>query len=196
MRRGIGISTGTLVAMVIAVWGVAFSRAPAADSRAAGMRVVSSDATARFVALGVNKSVVIDFPTDLKELLVADPKIVNAVMRTKRRVYIIGVDVGRTNVYFFDGDGGQIGGLDISVSKDEQLAPPPLENSGITGNTVTVHRGVTRDFYNCTKDTCTEPPEKKQESSMTTIITGNSNVSLGGSTGTSTYTGTTTFRGP
>jgi hypothetical protein len=36
------------------------------------MRVSSSDANARFMVLGVSKSVVIDLPTDLRDVLVAD----------------------------------------------------------------------------------------------------------------------------
>ncbi|MDU3133193.1 MAG: pilus assembly protein N-terminal domain-containing protein, partial [Bradyrhizobium sp.] len=35
---------------------------------------------ARFLALGVGKSVVIDLPRDIKDVLVADPKIANAVV--------------------------------------------------------------------------------------------------------------------
>jgi pilus assembly protein CpaC len=49
---------------------------------------------------------------------VADPKIANAVVRTSRRAYLIGVTVGQTNVFFFDGDGRQIAGYDIAVTRD------------------------------------------------------------------------------
>ena len=54
------------------------------------------------VALGVGKTVVVDLPRDIRDVLVADPKIANAVVRTSRRAYLIGVAVGQTNVYFFD----------------------------------------------------------------------------------------------
>src|ERR1700710_3127652 len=36
----------------------------------------------RFLALGVGKSVTIDLPRDAKDVLVADPKIANAVIRS------------------------------------------------------------------------------------------------------------------
>jgi hypothetical protein len=55
------------LAAVITVWFVATNRAPADE-----MRVSSSDANARFMVLGVSKSVVIDLPTDLRDVLVAD----------------------------------------------------------------------------------------------------------------------------
>ena len=48
----------------------------------------------------------------------ADPKIANAVVRTARRAYIIGVAVGQTNIYFFDAEGKQIAGFDIAVTRD------------------------------------------------------------------------------
>ena len=61
---------------------------------------------------------VIDLPGDIKDVLVADPKIANAVVRIARRAYIIGVAVGQTNVYFFDAEGRQIAGFDIAVTRD------------------------------------------------------------------------------
>jgi pilus assembly protein CpaC len=36
----------------------------------------------RFLSLGVGKSVVVDLPRDVKDVLVADPKIANAVIRS------------------------------------------------------------------------------------------------------------------
>ena len=39
----------------------------------------------RFLALGVGKSMVVDLPRDAKDVLVADPKIANAVVRSSRR---------------------------------------------------------------------------------------------------------------
>ena len=61
---------------------------------------------------------VIDLPRDVKDVLVADPKIANAVVRSSRRAYLIGVAVGQTNVFFFDADGAQIAGFDIAVTRD------------------------------------------------------------------------------
>ena len=82
------------------------------------IRVAASEATSRFVPLGIGKSVAIDLPADIKDVLVADPKVANAVIRSSRRVYIIGVAVGQTNLFFFDADGRQIAGFDIAVKRD------------------------------------------------------------------------------
>ena len=72
----------------------------------------------RFLPLGVGKSVVVDLPRDVKDVLVADPKIANAVVRSAQRAYIIGAAVGQTNVVFFDADGQQVAAYDIAVKRD------------------------------------------------------------------------------
>jgi len=93
--------------------------ATAADSaHVPVIQVAASEATSRFIPLGIGKSVAIDLPADIKDVLVADPKIANAVIRSSRRVYMIGVTVGQTNIFFFDANGKQIAGFDIAVTRD------------------------------------------------------------------------------
>jgi pilus assembly protein CpaC len=113
----------TLLAASVAVaWAAPHWHASAAKFNASeavqSIHVAASEAGARFVALGVGKSVVIDLPRDIKDVLVADPKIANAVIRSSRRAYMIGVAVGQTNVFFFDAEGKQIAGFDIAVTRD------------------------------------------------------------------------------
>jgi pilus assembly protein CpaC len=73
---------------------------------------------ARFVSLGIGKSIVIDLPREIKDVLVADPKVANAVVRSTQRAYIIGAAVGQTNIVFFDSTGAQIAAYDIAVKRD------------------------------------------------------------------------------
>ena len=82
------------------------------------IHVAASDSQSQPITLGVSKSVVIDLPRDVKDVLVADPKIANAVVRSARRAFIIGSGVGQTNVFFFDAEGRQIAGFDIAVTRD------------------------------------------------------------------------------
>jgi pilus assembly protein CpaC len=82
------------------------------------IHVAASDYESQPVTLGVSKSIVIDLPRDVKDVLVADPKIANAVVRSSRRAFIIGSTVGQTNVFFFDAEGKQIAGFDIAVTRD------------------------------------------------------------------------------
>src|ERR1700748_1792464 len=94
-------------------------------------------AKTRFLPLGVGKSVVVDLPREVKDVLVADPKIANAVVRSAQRAYIIGAAVGQTNVVFFDADGQQVAAYDIAVKRDlnglraaMQQALPGIQTEG------------------------------------------------------------------
>jgi pilus assembly protein CpaC len=108
---------------------LSFSAVAALTLNPALTPVVASDYTAtpvvadgqtktRFLALGIGKSVVVDFPRDVKDVLVADPKIANAVVRSAQRAYIIGAAVGQTNVVFFDSEGKPVAAYDIAVKRD------------------------------------------------------------------------------
>jgi pilus assembly protein CpaC len=99
----------------------ALTPAIAADYRGAATAAplaADGQMNARFLSLGVGKSIVIDLPRDIKDVLVADPKIANAVVRSAQRAYIIGAAVGQTNIVFFDSAGQQIAAYDIAVKRD------------------------------------------------------------------------------
>jgi pilus assembly protein CpaC len=83
----------------------ALSPVIAADSESHLAPMATAGSKTRFLALGVGKSVIVDLSRDAKDVLVADPKIANAVVRSSQRAYIIGAAVGQTNVVFFDADG-------------------------------------------------------------------------------------------
>jgi pilus assembly protein CpaC len=95
-----------------------FTPAVAVDYRAPAPVVADGQMNARFLSLGIGKSIVIDLPRDIKDVLVADPKIANAVVRSAQRAYIIGAAVGQTNIVFFDSAGQQIAAYDIAVKRD------------------------------------------------------------------------------
>src|SRR6478735_4029995 len=90
----------------------------AADYRPVAQAAADGQMNARFLSLGIGKSIVIDLPRDIKDVLVADPKIANAVIRSSQRAYIIGAAVGQTNIVFFDSAGQQIAAYDIAVKRD------------------------------------------------------------------------------
>jgi pilus assembly protein CpaC len=70
------------------------------------------------VNLGLNKSVVIDLPTDAYDILVANPTVADAVTRTARRIYVFGKAVGTTNIFVFGPKGEQIASFDLTVERD------------------------------------------------------------------------------
>src|SRR5262249_43725324 len=91
---------------------IAANPSAAADDMPTGSaRLAAGDAAARFVALGVGKSIVVELSRDVRDVLVSNPKIANAVIRSSRRAYLIAGEVGQTNIYFFDGEGRQIAGF-------------------------------------------------------------------------------------
>jgi pilus assembly protein CpaC len=105
-------------ALSLSVAALALGPAVAAETDDAPSVVSSIPVKVRFLSLGIGKSVILDLPRDVKDVLVADPKIANAVIRSPQRAYIIGSGVGQTNVVFFDGEGNQIAAYDIAVKRD------------------------------------------------------------------------------
>jgi len=106
----------TAIAIVAALAAFGISIPAQADDPAATVRPTAPGS--RFLALGIGKSIVVDLPRDTKDVLVADPKIANAVVRSSRRAYLIGVAPGQTSVVFFDAEGRQIVAYDIEVGRD------------------------------------------------------------------------------
>lgn len=72
----------------------------------------------RHVDLVVGKSIIIDLPRDANEIFVANPDIANAVVRSARRLYIIGATVGQTTIVALDQNGQRIATVDLSIGRD------------------------------------------------------------------------------
>ncbi|MGJ5046485.1 type II and III secretion system protein family protein [Bradyrhizobium oligotrophicum] len=109
------LSTSAVIGLAL---NPALTPVKAADDRLETPVVSVGSSKMRFLSLGIGKSVVVDFPQDVKDVLVADPKVANAVVRSARRAYIIGAAVGQTNVVFFDGEGQQVAAYDIAIKRD------------------------------------------------------------------------------
>jgi pilus assembly protein CpaC len=122
MTARMAIRAAALAGLVGASWLIARGPTQAGDAPdgppVQSMQITSSDVGSHSVALGVSKSMVVDFPRDIKDVLIADPKIANAVVRSTRRAYIIGIKTGQTNVYFFDAQGKQLAGFDLAVTRN------------------------------------------------------------------------------
>ena len=84
----------------------------------AQMQVQSSEDGARTLTLAQGKSAIIDLPRDAAEIFVANPKVANAVVRTKRRIFVMGVENGQTSIYALDKDGVRFLNLELRVGRD------------------------------------------------------------------------------
>ena len=89
-----------------------------ADSRYVNIPVSEVHRGPRVIKLGLNKSLIIDLPRPAKDVLVSAPQKADAVMRTPRRAYVIGNEVGQTNIFFFDDAGQQIVSLELHIERD------------------------------------------------------------------------------
>jgi pilus assembly protein CpaC len=118
MMRALVVRALSFSAALALTLNPALSPVAASDYRIAAPASADGQMNARFLSLGIGKSVVIDLPRDIKDVLVADPKIANAVVRSSQRAYIIGAAVGQTNIVFFDASGAQIAAYDIAVTRD------------------------------------------------------------------------------
>ena len=90
-----------------------------------------------FVRIGLNKSIVIHLPANAKDVIVGNPEIVDAVVRSKNTAYLFARAVGQTNIFFFDEGGQQILNLDLEVAIDVTALQKLLQRS-IPGTKITV----------------------------------------------------------
>ncbi len=109
---------------------VFFAGPAAAPTRAAqllgneqGTPVVKVDvggesATSQIMSLGLNKAAVVELPVDAADVLISNPEIADAIVRSARRTYLLGMKVGETNAFFFDDAGRQVLNLEIRVERD------------------------------------------------------------------------------
>ncbi len=84
----------------------------------AGSSQAALSAPVKTLTLGLNKTAIIDLDRDVRDIILSSQTICEAIVRTPRRVYLIGLQTGRTNAFFIGKDGEQILTLDISVEHD------------------------------------------------------------------------------
>lgn len=90
----------------------------AAPAQAQSARVSLTGAGVETLNLGLGHSAIVELPRSAQDVLISNPEVADAIIRTPRRVYVIGVAVGQTNAFFFDGAGDQIVSLQIRVERD------------------------------------------------------------------------------
>jgi pilus assembly protein CpaC len=78
--------------------------------------IQTSPIRTQVINLPKGRSAVIDLPADAGDVFVSNPNVTDAVLRTPRRVFVMGVNAGVSDVLFFDGNGRQI--LNLSVRVD------------------------------------------------------------------------------
>jgi pilus assembly protein CpaC len=124
-----GLILGSPVIPVQAETNTAQTRAPTFES-----------GFARRIQMGIGKSTIVDLPQDAAEIFVGNPQVANAVVRSARKLYIIGMANGQTTVFALDKQGRQIADIEISIGRDigelQQILKAALPNSDIVARTV------------------------------------------------------------
>lgn len=108
--------------LVIAAALAAFSCVALSTAASAGdnTRIINVGAgqTQQRITLALDKAAIVQLDKDARDVLVSNPDIVDAVVRTPRRIFLLAQKTGQTNAFFFDASGKQILSIDIRVEKD------------------------------------------------------------------------------
>ena len=82
------------------------------------LRIDLTTSGAQSLALSRGKSAIIELPVDVRDMLVTNPAVADAVLRGPRRIYVMGMALGSTDAVFFDASGRKILSLAIRVEQD------------------------------------------------------------------------------
>ncbi|MDP3175272.1 MAG: type II and III secretion system protein family protein [Phenylobacterium sp.] len=116
--------------------GLAMSSDAAAASSVVRVNLAGAGA-AQSLSLPKGKSAIVELPTDARDVLVTNPTVADAVLRTPRRIYVMGIAAGQTDAVFFDAAGRRILSLDIRVDQDTSATAQTI-NRLLPGSAVRV----------------------------------------------------------
>lgn len=105
----------------------------------------------RNIDLELNKSMIVDLPAGVAEVIVSQPSVAAAIMRTRTRAIVQGIGGGDTNIFFLDDNGRTIQVLDLRVIKEPSQVGNALEEAlarVIPGSKISVESVTLRDDTN------------------------------------------------
>ncbi len=70
------------------------------------------------VYIGLGKSALIEFPREVRDVLLSNPAAVDAVVLSANRVFLLARSIGESNAFFFDADGEQFATLELFVERE------------------------------------------------------------------------------
>ncbi len=73
---------------------------------------------AQSLSLPAGKSAIVDLPIDVRDVLVSAPGVADTVLRSPRRIFIMGLKPGTTDAVFFDSTGRRVLSLNVRVDAD------------------------------------------------------------------------------
>ena len=94
----------------------------------------------RLLRVGVGRSVVVEIADAVADVLVSDPAVVDGVVRSRNRVFIVGKRFGQGNIVLFGGTGQELASFSVRVEPDTSdlnaILKRLLPNASIRAETV------------------------------------------------------------
>lgn len=75
-------------------------------------------ASSRLLSVGIGRSVVINLADEVADVLVSNPEIANAVVRTQHRVFVLGNKAGQANLVLFSRSGRELASFNLRIEPD------------------------------------------------------------------------------
>ncbi|HVZ03252.1 type II and III secretion system protein family protein [Hyphomicrobium sp.] len=72
----------------------------------------------RSIKIGLGKSVLIEFPDGVRDVMASNPAVVDAVVLSSNRVFLLGKAPGQSNAFFFSTSGEQLALVEVSVDQE------------------------------------------------------------------------------
>lgn len=116
--RMVGRIVVVAVALLIAPPVIAPTATGSAGTARAATDALITLTGSRTIDLATGKAVNLALPREAGEVLVADPKVAEVVVKSPTRVFLIGLKPGDTNVFLTDPAGGHIATLTLHVTRD------------------------------------------------------------------------------
>lgn len=90
------------------------------------------------IKIGQGKSVLLEFPRDVRDVMVSNPAVIDAVVLSARRVFLLSKgSIGEANAFFFDTQGHQFATMELFVDR-ETAGLQSLLNRIIGGSSIKV----------------------------------------------------------
>jgi pilus assembly protein CpaC len=70
------------------------------------------------IKIGLGKSVLIEFPRDVRDVMVSNPVAVDAVVLSSNRVFLLARKIGEANAFFFDVNGDQFATFEVFIERE------------------------------------------------------------------------------
>lgn len=111
----------------------------AAGAHQSFIRITEADGVPvrKNMKIGLGKSVLIEFPRDIRDVMVSNPGAVDAVVLSSNRVFLLARKIGEANAFFFDTSGEQFATMELYIER-ETAALESLLNRTIPGSSIKV----------------------------------------------------------